>query len=176
MSDNAKEWIKDILMAVALAVVILIFISPTIVQEQSMESTLEPNDYLFVSKQSYTIFGDVHRGDIVVFHSSLTRENGAEKLLIKRVIGLPGDTIAIHDGCVIINGEPQEEPYTKDGYTVTEMDEITVPEGEYFMMGDNRQVSVDSRDSRVGTIPGEAIVGKAVFRLFPFSKIGGLYK
>ena len=96
-----KEWIKDILIAIVIAVVVIQFIKPTIVKESSMEPNFYENDYLFVSKQSYR-FSEPKRGDVVVFHSSLVQENGDEKLLIKRVIGLPGETIDISDGKVYI--------------------------------------------------------------------------
>ena len=175
LSENAKEWIKDILIAIVVAFLVLQFIKPTIVQEHSMENTLVANDYLFISKQSYHLFGDPQRGDIIVFHSSLTTSDGSEKLLVKRIIAIPGDTISITGGVVYINGEPQDEPYTKDGYTNTEMDEVYVPEGKLFCMGDNRQNSRDSRDSAIGLVDEDDVLGKAVFRLFPFSRIGGLY-
>ena len=175
LSENAKEWIKDILIAIVVAFLVLQFIKPTIVQEHSMENTLKPNDYLFISKQSYHLFGDPQRGDIIVFHSVLTTADGAEKLLVKRIIALPGDTISITGGVVYVNGEPQDEPYTKDGYTNTEMDEITIPEGKLFCMGDNRQNSRDSRDSMIGLVDEDDVLGKAVLRLFPFSRFGGLY-
>ena len=175
LSENAKEWIKDILIAIVVAFLVLQFIKPTIVQEHSMENTLVANDYLFISKQSYRLFGDPQRGDIIVFHSSLTTSDGSEKLLVKRIIAIPGDTLSITGGVVYINGEPQDEPYTKDGYTNTEMDEVYVPEGKLFCMGDNRQNSRDSRDSAIGLVDEDDVLGKAVFRLFPFSRIGGLY-
>ena len=175
LSEDAKEWIKDILIAIVVAFLVLQFIKPTIVQEHSMENTLVANDYLFISKQSYRLFGDPQRGDIIVFHSSLTTSDGSEKLLVKRIIAIPGDTISITGGVVYINGEPQDEPYTKDGYTNTEMDEVYVPEGKLFCMGDNRQNSRDSRDSAIGLVDEDDVLGKAVFRLFPFSRIGGLY-
>ncbi|MBR0051419.1 MAG: signal peptidase I [Firmicutes bacterium] len=175
LSENAKEWIKDILIAIVVAFLVLQFIKPTIVQEHSMENTLKPNDYLFIIKQSYRLFGDPQRGDIIVFHSVLTTADGAEKLLVKRIIALPGDTICITGGVVYVNGEPQDEPYTKDGYTGTEMEEVTVPEGQLFCMGDNRQNSRDSRDPLIGFVDEDDVLGKAVLRLFPFSKFGGLY-
>ncbi len=175
LSENVKEWIKDILVAVLISIVILQFIKPTIVREHSMEDTLKENDYIFVSRQAYNLFGEPEQGDIIVFKSELQTEAGEDKLLVKRIVAIPGDTISINDGQVILNGEPLEEMYTKDGYTASEMEELTVPDGFLFAMGDNRQNSMDSRDSRIGMVPVDSVIGKAFFRLYPFSKFGGLY-
>ncbi len=175
MSENAKEWIKSIIMAIVLAAICLCFVQPVIVREHSMENTLHSKDFLIVSKQTYGLFGGApQRGDIIVFKSDLMQENGSKKLLIKRVIALPGETIEIRHGDVYINGEILQEDYLKDGYTTSEMPEVKVPADEYFCMGDNRQNSADSRDSRIGTVHESLIFGKAVVRLFPFNKIGTL--
>ncbi len=171
MSEELKEWIKDLAIAVVIGLVLMQFIKPTIVKEHSMEPTLQENNYIFLSRQAYTLFGEPQHGDIVVFHSDLKTVDGKEKSLVKRVIGLPGDTISISDGVVYLNGEPLQEDYTKDGYTDSEMEEITVPEGMLFAMGDNRQNSIDSRDSSVGCIAIDQVIGKAVLRLFPFNEI-----
>ena len=171
MSDNLKEWIKDIIIAVVIAVVILQFVKPTIVREHSMENTLASNDYLFVSKQHYR-FHDYERGDIIVFQSDLETSTGSKKLLIKRIIGLPGETVMITGGNVYIDGELLEEDYTKDGYTSSEMAVRTVPEGTLFCMGDNRQNSTDSRSESVGCVEFDRVVGKAFIRLFPFHSFG----
>ncbi len=175
ISEDLKEWIKDISISIICAAVILSFIKPTIVKEHSMENTLHENDYLFISRQAYRLFGDVERGDIIIFPSSIKTSGGKTKTLIKRVIAIPGDKIAIRNEQVILNGEVLEEEYTKDGKTKTEMDEITIPAGKVFVMGDNRQNSSDSRSKNVGLVDIDSIMGKAVFRLFPFSGIGGLY-
>lgn len=173
LSENTKEWIKDIIIAVVLAAAILFFIKPTIVREHSMENTLHDGDYLFVSRQEYKLFGkEPQYGDVVVFESNFISNTGANKLLIKRVIGVPGDTVEIHDGTVYVNGEALIENYTKDGYTDSDMSSVTVPEGSLFCMGDNRQNSTDSRDMRVGFVSMDDVMGKAVFRLFPFNKFG----
>ncbi|MDO5331438.1 MAG: signal peptidase I [Bacillota bacterium] len=177
LSENTKEWIKDILIAVIIAVVILQFIQPTIVREHSMENTFIEHDYLFVAKKAYSFGKGPKRGDVIIFQSDLALDSGkGKKLLIKRVIGIPGDTISISGGIVYLNGIALDEPYTKDGYTLTEMGEVTVPENSYFCMGDNRQNSADSRDSRIGFVEKERIRGKAFVRLLPISKIGGVYK
>ena len=168
-----KEWIKDIVIALVVGLLILQLVKPTIIKEHSMLPTLNENDYIFISKQSYR-FHEPERGDIIVFHTDLVQANGDEKLLIKRIIGLPGDEIAITGGAVYLNGELYEEDYTLDGYTASTMDPVTVPEDSLFVMGDNRQNSTDSRAEAVGFLDEDLIVGKAFFRLYPFNEIGAL--
>ncbi|MBR0597638.1 signal peptidase I [Sinanaerobacter chloroacetimidivorans] len=169
-----KEWIKDIVIAVIVAVIIMQFIKPTIVKETSMQPTLYENNYIFLSKQAYR-FSEPEKGDIIVFHTDLKTQAGKEKLLIKRVIGLPGDVINIKDGKLFINDELQEEDYTLEPYTSGFVEDLEVPEGCLFVMGDNRQNSADSRDPSVGFVKIDEIIGKAVFRLYPFSEIGSLH-
>ncbi len=172
ISDNAKEWIKELAIAILVGAVVLFFIMPTVVKEHSMENTLHENDYVFVSRQHYRIFGkSPQRGDVIVFRSSLQQNNGRNKLLVKRVVGVAGDSVAITNGELIINGEVVTEDYTKDGYTLGSMDEITVPEGRVFVLGDNRQDSADSRDNRIGCVDIKDISGKVIIRLFPFNNI-----
>ncbi len=168
-----KEWIKDILIAVIVAVIILQFIKPTFVRETSMLPTLQEYNFLFLSKQSYT-FGEPRNGDIIVFHTHLKTQAGDEKMLIKRVIGLPGDTINIEDGIVSVNGEVLSEPYILEPYTAGYVSDLVVPEGDLFVMGDNRQNSIDSRDPDVGFVKIDDVYGKAVFRIYPFNEIGTL--
>jgi len=163
--------LRDIAIAVAVLVLILQFYKPTIVFEHSMEDTLHPEDYVFLSKRAYS-FGEVSFGDIVVFESKLLDERGGQKSLIKRVIGLPGDTIEVKDEAVYRNGVRLSEPYVKSGVTPGATAMVTVPEGEFYVLGDNRQVSMDSRTSEVGFVPMDKILGKVVFRLFPLSTIG----
>lgn len=168
-----KAWIKDITIAILIALAILVFIKPTIVKERSMEPTLHNNDYLFVSKQSYKLFGNPERGDIIVFHTALETDDGREKMLIKRVIGVPGDVVELFNGMVFVNGVVLEEDYILEPYTMPH-DAGTyfeVPEGYVFAMGDNRGVSLDSRYADVGYVAIDDIMGKAFVRLFPFNKI-----
>ena len=173
--DNIKEWIKDLGIAVIVAVLFLQFLTPTLVREHSMENTLHENDYVFVSRRHYTWLGrELERGDIIVFNSDLTMAFGIKKMLVKRIIGIPGDTVSISDGKVYVNGQEMDQSFTKDGYTASSMAEVTVPEGCVFVLGDNRQNSTDSRSSAVGFVPISKIRGKVFFRLFPLSDLGGL--
>lgn len=160
---------KDVAVALVIAGVVLYFIRPTIVKQTSMQDTMNPNDYLIMYRQAYRSKSP-NRGDIIIFQSQLTDDNGNEKLLIKRVIGLPGDKIQIKDGNVYINGKEYDEDYLKDGYT-TVNGTWTVPKKHYFVMGDNRVVSVDSRYQDVGYVDKDQIQGKVIVRLFPFNKI-----
>lgn len=168
-----KEWIKDILIAVVIALIVMQFFKPTIVKESSMEPNFIENDYVFVNKQTYHLFrGNPQEGDVIVFQSSLPGQDGSNKLLIKRVIGLPGDKISVLDGKVFVNGKMIDDSYTKDQYTNGQIEDLIVPKDEYFVMGDNRRVSIDSRYPEVGFVKKDEIVGKVVFRLFPIDKIG----
>ena len=168
-----KEWIKDILIAVIVAVIILQFIKPTFVRETSMMPTLQEYNFLILSKQAYR-FGEPKHHDIIVFHTNLKTQTGQEKMLIKRVIGLPGDTLNIADGKVTINGQVQSEPYTMEQYTSGYVKDLVIPDDSLFVMGDNRQNSVDSRDPNVGLVKIADVYGKAVLRLYPFNEIGTL--
>ena len=171
MSDFVKSLIKDIIGEAILTAVVISFVRPTIVKQTSMQDTLNPNDYIIMYRRAYSGDKEPKRGDIVIFKSELQDENGKNKLLIKRVIGLPGDKITINDGKVYINDKEYDESYLKDGYTTGSVNNFKVPKGEYFVMGDNRVVSIDSRYSEVGCIKKDAIKGRAVLRLFPFTKI-----
>lgn len=166
-----KSLVIDIIIAVILAAAVLFFIRPTVVKQTSMQDTLNPNDYIIMYKRAY-VSNEPQRGDIVIFESDLADEEGNGKLLIKRVIGLPGDSIDIIDDQVYLNDELFEEDYIRDGVTPpADGTHFEVPEGEYFMMGDNRIVSVDSRYEEVGYVAKDLIKGKAVLRLFPFTQI-----
>lgn len=175
------DWVKDIAIALVLAIIISLLVKPTIVKESSMEPNFNENDYIFLNKIAYKFGGEPRRGDVIVFrtHSDELIDNkGRNKLLIKRIIGLPGDEIKIAEGKVYVNGELDDQSYTKDGETWVrdaagnQVLEQTVPEGALFCMGDNREVSVDSRSEEVGCVDEDTVVGKAVFRLFPLSDMG----
>ncbi len=165
-----KSLVRDIAIALAIVIVVTMFIKPTIVKETSMQPTLYENNYLLVNKQAYR-FGDEERGDIIVFHSDLEDK----ELLIKRIIGLPGDVITIDQGKVFLNGTEMQEDYTLEGVTPGQLIDFTVPEGQLFVMGDNRRVSIDSRSEEVGCVDEDDVMGKAFVRLYPFNEIGSIY-
>ena len=174
VARNSLLLLRDCVIAFIVILAVLQFVKPTIVFEHSMENTLHPEDYVFLYRQAYT-FGEIEYGDIIVFVSALPDGHGASKNLIKRVIGLPGDVISVEGDSVYRNGERLDEPYTKDGVTLGEMDSVQVPPDSYFVMGDNRQVSLDSRSPDVGFIHKDRIQGKVFFRLFPISSAGRVY-
>ena len=165
------EWVKEIIVAVIIASVLLAFIKPIIIRQSSMEPTFYNGDYVFISKQAYNLFGDPERGDVVVFHTGMQTDDGEDKNLIKRIIGLPGDTVEIIEGYVYLNGQLLDEPYINEQGVSGEMEAVTVAEGELFCMGDNRRVSLDSRDAAVGCVDQDEILGKVFIRLYPFSEI-----
>lgn len=164
------EWAKTIAVAVVLAFVITQFIRPTIVNGQSMYPTLDNSDYLIINRMAYKL-GEPERGDIIVFSTNLKQSNGENKDLVKRVIAVEGDHLKIEDSKVYVNGELIDEPYIHDNYTEG-YEDITIPEGMMFTMGDNRENSKDSRMDDVGLVSEDDVMGKVLIRLFPFNKIG----
>lgn len=162
--------IKYFSVSLAVAMALTVFVKPTLVKGQSMEPTLENNDYLIV--KSASLWGtEPAFGDLIVFHSKVVSKEGHNRLL-KRVVGVPGDTIEIRDGTVYRNDRPLEEEYVKEGKTSGNVARFTVGENQVFVLGDNRANSLDSRNRNLGTIGYEDIVGTVKFRLYPFDKIG----
>jgi signal peptidase I len=170
---NAIEWVVIIAAALAVAVVVKTFLFQAFyIPSESMEPTLKPGDRVLVNKLSYKVH-PIHRGDIVVFkRPPAETSDPAIKDLIKRVIGLPGDTIESIDNKVYINGKPLNEPYLEPGTPTASLIKHVIAPGEYFVMGDNRTNSKDSRF--IGAIPGSLIVGRAFVRVWPFSGFGFL--
>ena len=167
------DWVREILVAIIIAMIIMQFIKPTIVKQRSMEPNFYTNDYLLVNKQAYGLFRQTPElGEVIIFETEMKTENGDEKLLIKRVIGVPGDVISIKDGKVSVNGTIIDDSYTKDQYTSGDIEDLVVPENKLFCLGDNRAVSVDSRSPEVGFVDMDQVVGKAVFRVLPFKEFG----
>ncbi|MDD6155153.1 MAG: signal peptidase I [Eubacteriales bacterium] len=164
------ELVRDFAIALVIALLFTQILKPTIVQEYSMEPNFHNNDYLLVYRLAYKA-KEPAKGDVIVFKSKLKTDDGKTKLLIKRVVGRPGDTVQIEDGEVFINGDVDDQSYTNDQYTDGDMT-VKVPKGKLFCMGDNRLVSRDSRDPKVGLVDESAVVGKVVFRLLPIKTIG----
>ena len=166
---GAVEWVAILVGAVLVALVIKTFLFQAFyIPSVSMEPTLKVKDRVIVNKLSYD-FHDVHRGDIVVFKSPPGEETATVKDLIKRVIGLPGETVEAHNGRIMINGQTLEEPYLLDGVTTGEIEPHTVPPGHVWVMGDNRPNSKDSR--YFGAIDEDLIVGRAFIRVWPIPKL-----
>ncbi len=167
------DWGKSIASALVIALVIMQFFTPTVVQQHSMEPNFNTNDYVFVSKQAFKLLGGKPKlGDVIVFRSQLKTEDGKRKLLIKRVIGVPGDIITIENGKVYLNYKELDDSYTKNQYTNGDIKDFVVPEKSLFCMGDNRLVSQDSRSEELGVVSYDSVIGKVVFRLFPLKDIG----
>ena len=162
---NAVEWVVIILGALLVAFLVKTFlIQAFYIPSGSMLPTLEEQDRVLVNKLSYDLH-EVHRGDIVVFESP--QGEGQIKDLIKRVIALPGETIEARDGRVYVDGRPIEEEYLGPGITTGPLEPQTVPDGHYFVMGDNRANSKDSRF--FGPIPKSLIVGRAFVKVWPLN-------
>lgn len=172
MKKELREWAATIITAALIAFIVMFFVRPTLVYGSSMEPTLHNKNYLAMSKAA-VVFSGLKAGDIIVFETNLETESGGQKNLIKRVIGVPGDTVDIENGVVLLNDKPLEEPYIlSEQAELTDTVHVTVPEGHYFAMGDNRLNSHDSRNSDVGLVIQEKVLGKVLFRLFPLSEAG----
>lgn len=171
------SWLKALLIAL---VVVLLFrhflVTPSIVKGESMMPNLQDGDRIILSKIS-----SIDRFDEIAFEAPDSNDN-----YVKRVIGVPGDTVEMRNDQLIINGKTYEEPYLdeykqflNDGFTLTEdftLESLTgeekVPEGKYFVLGDNRQRSKDSRT--FGFIDEESVIGDVKFRIWPLDSIGPL--
>ena len=165
--ESLHVWLRDIVIAVVASVLIIIFLYPPVrVEGTSMQPGLRDQDRLFIDKFFFR-FEKINRGDVVVFHYP----RDPEKSYIKRVIGLPGDTVDIRQGRVYINDQPIAESYVPRRYRDTRsMGELVVPPDEYFVMGDHRSISSDSRD--FGPVDRDLIYGKATFIYWPADNMG----
>ena len=167
----AAEWLLMLLGAVLIALVLRAFVVQAfVIPSPSMEETLLVEDRVLVNKLSYVV-GDISRGDIVVF-TRAEEEPGEIRDLIKRVVGLEGDTVGASDNRLWVNGQPLEEPYLGNGATIADFGPVDVPEGHVFVMGDNNTDSYDSR--YFGPVPVERVVGRAIVVFWPLDRIGGL--
>lgn len=166
------EWGAILVVAVLAAVLLRTFvIQPYFIPSGSMEPTLEINDKVLVDKLSYHLHS-VHRGDVVVFKKPPNDYTPDIKDLIKRVVGLPNETISASGGEVYIDGHVLPQPWLPKGVTTANFGPVHIPAGDYFVMGDNRGNSADSRV--IGPIPGNLIVGRAFLIVWPLGRIGTL--
>jgi signal peptidase I len=168
---NTLSWIRDLAFSVLIAVILIVFIyQPVKVEGTSMMPTLTDQERIFINKFTYHYgLGQVTRGDMVVFWYPLD----TSKSYIKRVVGVPGDIVKIVAGEVFVNGQPLEEDYVPEEYR----DRISwgperVPPEKYFVLGDHRSSSNDSR--AWGFVDRKYIYGKAVFVYWPLDKMGRL--
>jgi signal peptidase I len=167
------EVVETLVLTLVIFLVIQNFVAqPYLVQQMSMQDTLQPGDYVLVDKLTPR-FGGYHRGDVIVFTPPSGFEDGGTTPFIKRVIGLPGETVSIHDGQVWINGVALVEPYVYENQPTDPppaQSTWVVPPGELFVLGDHR---VASQDSRVfGMIQISSVIGRAWLRYWPFDVFG----
>ncbi len=192
--DRSRKLIREIIETALLALLVFLAVRASLqnylVEGYSMFPTLDHGQHILVNKLGYAeinmdrltdfipfvdaedgdvrqVFGGPERGDIIVFESSA----GSGNDLIKRVIALPGERIEIVQGRVYINGQLLDEPYITGAWSDTRP-EILIPARHYYVLGDNRNSSQDSRSGRIGLVPRERIVGKAFLRYWPFDSFG----
>jgi signal peptidase I len=166
------EWVAVIVGALVVALVVKTFLVQAFyIPSESMVPTLEVRDRVLVNKLSYD-FGDVSRGDVVVFDRPGGPGSDGIAELIKRVVALEGETVEARDNQVFVDGEAIDEGYLPDGTTTSDFGPETIPEDHVWVMGDNRSASDDSR--RFKSIPEDDIVGKAFVIIWPLSEVGFL--
>ncbi len=168
------DWLKYILAAVLIGLLLVVFVvQRNAVIGDSMVPTLHQNDQLLVEKVS-KYFDGVNYGDIITISTKDLPDHEGGPNIIKRVVGLPGDTIEIKDDGVYRNGQLLAEPYLTDGTRTVIRDpdyaRVTLQDEQYYVMGDNREVSLDSRS--IGPVTHKSIIGEVVLRFFPFSAFG----
>jgi signal peptidase I len=164
-----RVWTRDLLIAIGLALVIIVFLyQPVKVEGTSMAPLLSDQERIFINKFVYR-FEPIQRGDVVVFWYPLDRT----KSFIKRVVGLPGESVEIRQGAVYVNGKVVPEPYVPPQYEdLSDFGPVRVPKDSFFVMGDHR---ISSNDSRVfGPVSSRYIYGRAVFAYWPVDHFGSL--
>ena len=167
-SNNGwHSWLRDLVASIIVSMIIIIFLyQPVRVEGTSMLPVLEDQDRLFINKIAYRV-GEIHPGDVVVFQ--YPRDH--TKSYIKRVIAKPGDDLRIDRGRVYVNGARLHEPYVPSRFAdERSLAETILPPNEYFVMGDHRSISSDSRD--FGPVDRQLIYGKAAFVYWPMEQAG----
>jgi len=160
-----REVLESVIIAVLLAVLIKVFLFQNfIIPSESMVPTLQIGDTIYINKLTYK-FSDPQRGDVIVFKYPVDPKRD----FVKRVIGLPGETVQVKNSKVLVDAKEIDQPYLPQGLKYGDYGPFKIPRGEYFVMGDNRS---NSSDSRVwGTLPRENILGKAMFIYWPVKRI-----
>lgn len=169
LRKEIRVWTRDLLIAIGLALVIIVFLyQPVKVEGTSMAPLLSDQERIFINKFVYR-FEPIERGDVVVFWYPLDHT----KSFIKRVVGLPGETVEIRQGSLYVNGKVIPEPYVPPQYEdSSDFGPKTVPKDSFFVLGDHR---ISSNDSRVfGPVPSQFIYGRAVFAYWPVDHFGSL--
>ena len=166
---NAISWLRDLSVSVVIAIVVILFLyQPVKVEGTSMTPALVNDERIFINKFVYRFgLSDIVRGDTIVFWAP----EDSSRSYIKRVIGVPGDVVEIVNGTVVLNGQSLDEPYIiDDNRDRMSMTRRIVEAGRYFVLGDHRNSSNDSRSW--GTVSRDAIYGKAVFVYWPLNRLG----
>jgi signal peptidase I len=166
---NGTKWLRELVISLGISVFIIVFLyQPVKVEGTSMMPALADQERIFINKFAYR-FEAIERGDVVVFRYP----GDPSKNYIKRIVGVPGDRIEIFRGQVLVNGSRLEEPYVPEQFhDQRSMSEVLVPDSSYFVLGDHRNLSSDSRD--FGVVDRKAIFGKAVFAYWPTGMLGKL--
>ncbi len=169
LGEYGWKWLREVAISVGISLFIIVFLyQPVKVEGTSMMPGLADQERIFINKYAYRV-GAIERGDVVVFRYP----GDPSKNYIKRIVGVPGDEIEILRGAVLVNGSRLVEPYVPEQFRdERSMNVVRVPEGSYFVLGDHRNLSSDSRD--FGVVGREAIFGKAVFAYWPTGLMGKL--
>ncbi len=165
--SSLRSWMRDLILSIFVSIFIIVFLyQPVRVEGTSMLPMLEDQDRLFINKMAYRV-GEIHRSDVVVF----LYPHDHEKSYIKRVIALPGDDLRIDHGLVYVNGKAVVEGYVPARYADDRsFPETIIPDHQYFLMGDHRSISSDSRE--FGAVDRSLIYGKAAFVYWPVDQLG----
>jgi len=172
-----KKYTIEMIIYIAISVCIILLVRTFLVQHvrvsgASMEPTLHNKQHLLIEKVSYK-FKKINRYDIIVFQPY---PEDKDLFYIKRVIGLPGETVKIENSTIYINGEKLNDPYGYNNFTDGKLakDTILLGSNDYFVLGDNREVSKDSREKEIGLLTYDSIVGKALCKIYPFNDVGAI--
>lgn len=170
MNKEFRSYLIIVSLAFVITMIILNFFSFYLVSGNSMSPTLKDNNYLVVKKKNSN---EEHyeRGDIIVFNAAVKSSLQNEKDLVKRIIAIEGDRVKIENNHVYVNNRIIREYYLIEEKTSGEL-ELIVEDNSYFVLGDNRKVSLDSREQSIGLIKENEILGEVIIKMFPFDKIG----